>query len=171
LAACVLACGPVDTLAAFDVTLVVSSDCVVVGAGSADCIGEDATVGLLRTGRWTIDHRNGYNALFFVLTDEEGRAITGVHFPNSGDPATNKCVGQGGECYFATTSVTTTDADGCDETRETVVDGFVTGDVINALEVYTRLNGDACEEAIQEQVLTDVTGTRSDDAVLARETP
>jgi hypothetical protein len=169
-----VACGgPEDTLTAYDVSMVTLTDCSQVGQGGINCEDAEQLSQVTRTGRWILDHR-GVDT--FVLTTEDGKSVAGVYFANNcvpGDPntvCTPACQGEGGSCHFARTRFTTVDpATGCAQETQRIVDSRVVDDQLVGLFIDLTVTEETCEVSLITQVEIQVTGTLSEEAVVARE--
>lgn len=182
-------CAEEDNLSSFDVSLVDVEDCSQVGQGAVNCEDPETLNALERSGRWHLDDRGGENFIIpvasFILTDENGTTLAGVHLPNNGTIETLSCTGQGGECYVAQEQRQGVDAEsGCAEIVVEGADFFVIDGALEGMVVYQRSVGfdlvcdeeGNCQQAAIEGcetyvsvATTEVRGSVTEDAVLARE--
>ena len=183
LALCGLAgCGPADNLTAFDVTVTVFSDCSQTASSAPQCRDEDDLRANSRWGRWYIEDLGGANVLIpinqFILTDDQGRSVTGIHFVDNGAVVeTDSCDGTGGECYFARTQIDEVNPDDPENLPENRCktfaraydfkidnDGNLTG-----MWQDVQIENELCSTPFVDQVLAEVRGTIVDEEVRARE--
>ena len=161
-------CGPQDTIKAFDVELVTSSECSQVGVGAVQCEDPDELARHTILGRWIIDERDNEA---FILTTHRGRSLPGLFFPNTSE-VTTQCNGSGGTCYFARSRTDVFDTDiNCVEISQRAFDSvFVpeTG-VLSGVFSDITVTDENCGTPFVQELLINVTGTLVDEAVLARE--
>lgn len=167
-------CAP-DPLSAYDVVLKTTFDCSQVGLGAVQCTDDETLAALSISGRWIIEDKGGANLLNpasdFILTAENGRTVTGLHFVDTGAIETQTCGNETyGQCYFGRKTATTFDQDlSCTEISDFAYDFLVLDDEIAGLSAETRVTEETCGTSVVSQVIVEVTGTRSEDAVYARE--
>jgi hypothetical protein len=175
-------CGPTDNLTAFDVEVTIFSDCSQTASSAPQCGDEEELRSTTRFGRWYIEDLGGANALIplsqFILTDDQGRSVTGIHFVDNGAiTETDACTGSGGECYFARTQVDEANPDDPENLPENRCKTFARAydfkvdldGTLNGLWQDVQLENEVCSTPFVGQVLAEVSGTRVDEEVIARE--
>lgn len=175
-------CGPVDNLTAFDVEVTVFSDCSQTASSAPQCGDEEQLRSTTRFGRWYIEDLGGANALIplsqFILTDDQGRSVTGIHFVDNGAVTeTDSCDGSGGECYFARTQVDEANPDDPDNLPENRCSTFARAydfkidfeGNISGIWQDVQIENEVCSTPFVGQVLAEVRGTVVDEEVMARE--
>lgn len=192
-----IGCGPPDNLSSYDVEVVVFSDCTQIASSAVNCVTESELRAVSRSGLWIVEDLGGANVLNpvsnFVITNDQGRSATGIHFVNNGGLVeTNSCLGEGGQCYFGLVRHDTLDVEsGCSTVdtqsydfrvmpdgllvglyQEQRLEGFrteCTPDPETGEEVCEPVTDPACGTASIGQRLTEVTGMLREEDVLARE--
>lgn len=170
-------CAEPPDVVAYDVELAMISDCRQTGVNT-QCTQADELDDTVRRGRWFVEERDTGE---FVLTLEDGRTMTGLSLLNDGsnalvvpaadDPtAAVGCSGEGGICYFARDSRSSTDTSlNCPREDEHavifhVVEGAVRGQVVVAFQTSSD-----CSTPSAAVAIVDVKGAEVDEPSRARE--
>lgn len=180
------ACAEPEDVFAYDVALRSLSDCRQTGQTTQCAQAEELDDTVVR-GRWAVETRETGE---FVVTMHDGRVLTGLWFPNDErlDPAAEQgsplvvpaadrpadavgCSGEGGTCFFARQSRDSTDTSlSCLRSDAFAVifheldEGGMRGEVVTAYQTATD-----CSTPSAAVGIVDVTGTRAEEASLARE--
>lgn len=162
------ACGDEEARwQAFEVTLQPAEDCSQTGANAVQCVEVESLQATTLQGRWVFEYRGPDT---FALVTEGGRVIPGVHVPNDGRLTTNSCTGQGGVCHFARARTDAVDPDtGCLRIVEYAIDVRVQQDALSGTISDVTFSDESCGTPSIRQVITEVAGTRLEEAVRARE--
>lgn len=162
-------CGGDDSsLRTYDIHLVTQSDCSQVGQGAVSCEDPEALAALSVSGQWVFDYRG---ADTFVVTTDEGRAVPGIFFNNTGDIETTACTGQGGVCHFARARKDELDVESsCFKIRERVIDVYIQDDdTLTGQLSDVQFTDETCGTSLVTEVIVQVQGTLADETVAARE--
>ncbi len=161
-------CGEKDTLKAFDVEMIVQSDCRQVGQGAVQCEDEGDLAIIQTLGRWIVDERDGGS---FLLNTHDGRVLPGILFENDGQVATtNSCLGDGGKCYFARTEEASYDVENaCEQIEQHIIDAVLDSDGnLNGLMINVTFTAEGCVNSLITERRIEFSGVPSDEVVAAR---
>lgn len=161
------ACGEEDDWKAFDVSHMAIQDCAQVGANAVQCEDAEALAKIAYQGRWIYDY-SGSDTM--TLLTENGRFLPGVFFANDGRLTTIACLGGGGICHFARSRTESRDpTTGCLRIIERRVDVVIENDALAGEIVEETMSDESCGTASIRQLISQVSGTRVEEVVLARE--
>ena len=160
-------CAEEDDWKAFDVSYIAIQDCAQVGANAVQCEDAETLAKIAYQGRWIYDY-SGSDTM--TLLTDQGRFLPGVFFANDGRLTTVTCLGGGGVCHFARSRTESRDpSTGCLRIIERRVDVVIENDALAGEIVEETMSDESCGTANIRQLISQVSGTRVDEVVLARE--